>query len=350
MIRDILPEEKAIYNSVVSHPLQSYEWGEFRKKTGIKVIRKGVFEKNKLIQGFTLTIHPLPKTKLTIGYMPKCLFPNKQVLSEITQIGKEENCIFIQLEPNTILNIYDSASNELIKKNDVLDLTQEKNILTSAHPLFTKYTFLIDLKKSDDELLEKMHSKTRYNIKVAKKHEVKIVEDDDFEAYWQLMLETTKRQKFYAHSKKYHKMMWETLKGNKDGLKEHLLIAKYLSPIDKQNLDLAAWILFEFKDTLYYPYGASSSRFRNVMASNLMMWEAIQFGKKHKLQTFDLWGALGPKPDTSDAWYGFHRLKLGYNPLLIEFIGSYDLVIKQKTYLLYKVANKLRWMLLRFKI
>src|SRR5581483_5892599 len=131
---------------------------------------------------------------------------------------------------------------------------------------FTKYTFLIDLKKSDDELLEKMHSKTRYNIKVAKKHEVKIVEDDDFEAYWQLMLETTKRQKFYAHSKKYHKMMWETLKGNKDGLKEHLLIAKYLSPIDKQNLDLAAWILFEFKDTLYYPYGASSSRFRNVMA------------------------------------------------------------------------------------
>jgi lipid II:glycine glycyltransferase (peptidoglycan interpeptide bridge formation enzyme) len=105
--------------------------------------------------------------------------------------------------------------------------------------------------------------------------------------------------------------------------------------------------LFVYKDTLYYPYGASSSEHRETMASNLMMWEAIKFGKNLGLKKFDMWGALSPNPDPKDPWYGFHRFKQGYGPELVEFIGSYDLIINPMLYQLYKIADKIRWLILK---
>ena len=338
-IREITIKDKSEFNNVVSHPLQSYEWGEFREKTGIKVIRRGFFEKGKLVKGFTLTLHKIPKTSFNIGYLPKGDLPDEDLINELQKIGKEEKCIFIQLEPNIIRH------SELVSEslNDILHL----GLTPAAHPLFTKYTFVLDLTKSEEELLKAMHPKARYNIRVAGKHEVEIIEDNSekaFEEYWRLMQQTTSRQNFYAHTKEYHKIQWQTFKKtkeNKNGLQSHLLLAKYQGKV------LTAWVLFVFKDTLYYPYGASSSENREVMPSNLIMWEAILFGKKLGLKMFDMWGALGPDPDPKDPWYGFHNFKEKYGPGHIEFIGSYDLVINPVLYQGYKLADKLRWFYLK---
>lgn len=349
-IRIITKENKAYFNNVVSHPLQSYEWGEFREKTGVKVIRRGFFDKEKLVKGFTLTLHKIPKTPFNIGYLPKGDLPTKELIEELVQIGKKERCICIQLEPNVIKTNTQKIINENLDFIENLKLKIENlTLVTAAHPLFTKYTFVLDLTKSEDELLKNMHPKARYNIKVAGKHGVEIVEDNSqiaFEEYWRLMQETTSRQNFYAHTKEYHKIQWETFKEtkeNKNGLQSHLLLAKYKGKI------LTAWVLFVFKDTLYYPYGASSSENREVMASNLIMWDSIRFGKKLGLKKFDMWGALGPAPDPKDPWYGFHSFKEKYGPEHVEFIGSYDLVINPLLYQGYKLADRLRWFYLKLK-
>lgn len=308
------------------HPLQSNQWGEFRKKTKIKVIN---------VKGIILTIHPIPHTNFNIGYAPKGPEINQKMLDELFEIGKKENCIFIQLEPN------------IKKTNKIYNF---KNLVYSARPLFTKYTFILDLTKPDEEILKNMHPKTRYNIRLAEKKGVRIIEDNSdksFEEYLRLTKETTKRQKFYAHNENYHKLMWQTLKQvgsiDKNKLSAHLLRAVY------ENETLAAWILFVYKDKLYYPYGASSNKYREVMASNLIMWEAIRFGKKLGLKEFDMWGALGPNPDKNDSWYGFHKFKEGYGAKHVEFIGSYDLIINRKIYLAYKLLNQVRWFILKFK-
>jgi len=312
-----------------SHPLQSAQWGEFRKKTGIKVV---------MVNEIRMTIHPIPHTPWTIGYLPKGPFPTKEMISDLNKAGLQEKCIFIQLEPNII------ASENLKHKLKNLGL------VPAAHPLFTKYTFVLDLTKSEEDLLKEMHPKTRYNIKVALKHGVKIIQDHSdlaFENYLKLTEETTKRQRFYAHTKKYHKLMWETLKSQKidtEKLTAHLFLAKYNEEV------LASWILFVYKDTLYYPYGASSTLHREAMASNLMMWEAIKFGKKLGLKKFDMWGALNSSnPDKNDPWYGFHRFKEGYGPKHVEFLGSFDLVINPILYGTYKLIDKIRWVFLKIK-
>ncbi len=335
IIRPITPSDQKEFNAVVSHPLQSFEWGEFREKTGVKVVRRGVLEKNKLISGFQLTIHKIPHTPFTIGYLPKGKMPTKELMDELKKIGKVEKCIFIQLEPNVVRS-----------KNQEVRI---KNLVAAAHPLFTKYNFVLDITKSEEDLLKNMHQKARYNIRVAQKHGVEVGEDNSdkaFNEYLKLTRETTERQKFYAHTENYHMKMWESLQAqnsDKNKLSAHLLTAKYKGKV------LTAWILFIFKDTLYYPYGASSSENREVMSSNLMMWEAIKFGRKLGLKTFDMWGALGPNPDKNDPWYGFHSFKEKYGPTHVEYIGSYDLVINPVLYQGYKLVDKLRWLVLRIK-
>lgn len=308
------------------HPLQSPLWANFRRKTGLETID---------VDGIIMTLHSIPHTKYKIGYVPKGPDITQDMLSKLYEIGLSENCIFIQLEPN-------------VKKVGNKKYSF-KNLYPSFHPLLTKYTFILDLTLSEDDLLKNMHPKTRYNIRLAEKKGVKVKEDNSdkaFENYIQLTRETTQRQNFYAHGEKYHRLMWETLKTknlSSDNLSAHLLTAKY------KNETLAAWILFILGDTLYYPYGASSNKQRDLMASNLMMWEAIKFGKKLGLKKFDMWGSLGPNPSTKDPFYGFHRFKQGYGPKLIEYLGSYDFVLKNTAYNLYKVLDKVRWFYLKFR-
>jgi lipid II:glycine glycyltransferase (peptidoglycan interpeptide bridge formation enzyme) len=337
----ITDENKDAYNKLVTHPLQSFEWGQFREKEGVKVIRRGFTDGNNLISGFQLTIHKVPKTNYTIGYLPKGEIPTTALINELKQIGKQEKCIFIQLEPNIVKT----------ETNSQL-LTANYQLRRAAHPLFTKFTFILDISKSEEELLTDMHPKTRYNIKVAKKHNVFVTEDNSvkaFEAYWRITKEKTKRQGFYAHTKKYHLLQWQTIPhilkstDQTNNLTSHLFTAAYEGKI------LTALLFFVFHDTLYYPYGASSNEHRNVMHSNLTMWEGIRFGKRLDLKKFDMWGSLGLEPDPKDPWYGFHDFKRKFGPEHVEFIGSYDLVINPAMYQAYKVADKLRWLYLRMK-
>src|SRR5690606_10089223 len=163
--------------------------------------------------------------------------------------------------------------------------------------------------------LKNMHSKTRYNIRLAQRKGVYVEEDNSekaFAEYMRLTQETTTRQKFYAHTPTYHKTLWKTLSNdiNTKSLTYHLFHARFKDESGKTKT-LVSWVLFAFKDMLYYPYGASSSEHRELMASNLIAWEAIRFGKSMQLQQFDMWGALSPDPDKKDPWYGFHRFKEG---------------------------------------
>jgi lipid II:glycine glycyltransferase (peptidoglycan interpeptide bridge formation enzyme) len=293
------------------HPLQTAAWTEFRKAMKVDIAT---------IDTWFISFHSLPYTPWTIGYFPKGPLPTKTMIEKLKKLGKEKKAVFIQIEPNE---------------------TTTFNLLPpSHHPLFTKYTFTIDLTKSEEELLKAMHPKTRYNIKIAEKHNVKIQEnnsDGAFETYLKLSQETIDRQGFYAHDKQYHCTMWKIM--HKAGIAK-LWTATYEGDV------LAAWIIFIHDGVMYYPYGASSREHREVMAPNILLWELVKWGKQQGLKTFDLWGAIGPDPSPKDPWYGFHRFKEGYNPTLVEFAGSYDLVIKPFLYKMYCITDSIRWMIL----
>src|SRR5579872_3706169 len=102
MWQDITEKDRKQFNALATHPLQSYEWGEFRQKTGVQVVRKGFFDHGKLTAAFQLTIHKIPHTSFFVGYLPKGTMPTREMITELQKIGKAYHCIFIQLEPNII--------------------------------------------------------------------------------------------------------------------------------------------------------------------------------------------------------------------------------------------------------
>jgi lipid II:glycine glycyltransferase (peptidoglycan interpeptide bridge formation enzyme) len=216
-----------------------------------------------------------------------------------------------------------------------------KNNCVQGKTLFTPTTFWIDLTPSEEKLMASFNPKTRYNIRLAQKKGVTVIEDNSdeaFEKYLELTRETVQRQGFYAHTEHYHRLMWNTL--------HRSLITDHQSPVARlltarfNNEIITTWVVFVWHDFLYYPYGASTERHKEVMANNLMMWEAIRYGKKLGLKTFDLWGREEGK--------GFTKFKEGYNPSVVEFLGTWDLVTSS-LYPLYRQLEKLRWKFLRMK-
>lgn len=311
-------------DKIATHPLQTSAWAEFRKAWGNEVLetKYGI-----------LTLHKLPLINKKIGMFIKGLKPTKEMLTDLKKIGRENKLVFIKMEPN-------------VEKEESIVKLMRSSGATEGKTLFTPTTFWVDLTPSEDELMKSFSSKTRYNIRLAQRNGVTVKENNSdaaFERYLELTRETVERQGFFAHSAKYHRLMWQMLgkghtrqasAGEEKGKRiAHLLTATYQGEI------ITTWILFEWKDFLYYPYGASTEKYKNVMANNLMMWEAIKLGKKLKLKTFDLWGREEGK--------GFTKFKEGYNPAVIEFLGTWDLIINPTLYSIYRIAESVRWFLLK---
>lgn len=324
-------KHKKAFNKASTHPVQSWEWGAFRKATGNKVIRFAVFKGKNLTDSVQLMIHKVPFTRFNIATLIKGPRPTKELIGKLREFAKKHNIIFIKLEPNYVLKDKD-------KDNILIRLLKESGAVPGK-TLFTPTSFWIDLTKEEDDLLRSFSSKTRYNIRLASRKGVNVVEDNSkkaFDKYIKLTRQTVERQGFYAHSEKYHRLMWKYLhtdmvSAGKEPI-ARLLTARYQKEI------ITCWIVFVWHDFLYYPYGASTEKYKNVMANNLVMWEAILYAKRLGLKTFDLWGREPGK--------GFTRFKEGYNPEIVAFLGTWDLVINP-FYYLYRAAEAFRWLFLR---
>ena len=343
IIREILPEEQIEFNKVVAHPLQSWQWGNFKSETGVKAIRLGVFsvegDKSKLVQGWQLFVHQIPGLAKKIIYFPRGPMPDKQMLQTLKKMAEKENAVFVKLEPN-VGQPHISLSTSAFA--DIKNFLQDHGCV-SGKPLFTKYTFILDLDRPAQEILAGMKPKTRYNIRIAQKHQVQVVEDNSdqaLEEFIKLLTETTNRQKFYGHGPDYYRKMKNAF--DNSGI-FHLLLSKY------QGQTLAADIFFTFNKVLYYPYGASTRQHREVMASYGLFWNAINLGLENKCTKFDMWGSPGPDPNPKDAWYGFHHFKEGFGSQLYEFVGTYDLPVNPQLYKVVTLGNELRWKFLRLK-
>lgn len=325
-LSQVTTDSQKLYDSLVTHVVQSFEWGEFRQKIGLNLKRYIIELENGDLQAFQLTFHRVPFINKYFGYLPKGPPPSSELAEALKKIGQEQNCIAIKTEPNVL-------SSDAQSKID-------RSFKISPKSLFTKHNFVLDLTQTEDEILQALHPKTRYNIKVAEKHGVWVEERTDsegFEIYLKLYFDTTKRQSYHGHTPTYHQLAWETLSKSKMA---RVLIAFYKPDPKSQPIPLSVWMLFNFKDTLYYPYGGSSTEYRSVQAPTLLAWEAIKLGKKLKLKTFDLWGALGPEADPNHPWQGFHRFKAGLGAKLVEYLGTYDIIFNPFLYSLFNLIER----------
>lgn len=275
--------------------LQSVDWVNFQKSLGRRVWQ---------LDGINIIKHNLPFKKSYL-YSPRCRgdFLSEDFLEKIKEIAKKENTIFFKVEPLTEIN----------KK---FGLRKSKNIQP-------RKTLILDISKSDEELLNQMHYKTRYNIQLAQKKNVEIKKNKKyFEEFWQLMKQTTKRDGFKPHPKEYYRKILEI-----PGVE--LFVAEFNNKIIAANI-----VVFYDKQAIYL-HGASDYEHRNLMAPHLLQWEQIKEAKKCGCVEYDFWGIDEKK------WPGVTRFKKGFSSQEIIYPGAYDLVFQPIWYRIYKLAKKL---------
>ncbi len=296
--------------------LQSWQWGEIQKANKSKIFRIKLNEKaqcqiikkylafNKAY--FYCPAGPVVKNKET-----------KPLFDKITELAQNEKVIFLRFEPR-----FDLVKDARIEKT--IDIQPSK-------------TVILNLNKSQDELLAQMHQKTRYNIRLAQKKGVVIKQaearnkEDYFEEFWNLLQATSKRDGFRTHKKNYYKNLLSIDGQNlNDELTIKLFVAKYKSKI------IAAIMIVFFNQTATYIHGASDYNYRYLMAPYLLQWHCINTAKKLKYKYYDFYGVDEKK------WKGLTRFKKGFSQTEVQFPGTFDLVFDKKWYKIYKLVRGLK--------
>jgi lipid II:glycine glycyltransferase (peptidoglycan interpeptide bridge formation enzyme) len=186
----------------------------------------------------------------------------------------------------------------------------------------------MDLTQSDDDLLDKMHHKTRYNIKVAEKYGITVRASDDLNAFWELLKKTTKRDRFSSHAKDYYEKLLDFFGENRE-MKTDLILAYH----DRK--PVAGAIILYHGQSAYYLHGASDYDARKLMAPHKLHWEIINKLKVTGYKFYDLWGI------NARHWPGVTRFKLGWGGRVVEYPGSFDWRLSWWWYQSYKLARKI---------
>lgn len=302
----------------MEHFLQSREWEEFQKSINRETWR---------VDGLLITKLPLifNKAYLYAGGLPNedLRFKIYHLRDELNTLARNTNAIFFKFEPM----IEDKKI-----ANDLLGVGFRK----SRKSLQPQKSIVLDITKSEKELLAGMHSKTRYNIRLAEKHNLKFsilnfqfsnhFQNSNFQKFvdfWTILQKTAERDAFHAHTKEYYQKLLETS------------LTK-LFGVEHDGKLIAASIVLFYGDRAYYLHGASDHSFRNLMAPYLLHWETIKYAKSRGFKEYDLWGINETK------WPGVTRFKRGFGGREIEYVGSYDYVFQPFWYKLYELQGDLR--------
>lgn len=310
--------------------LQTTEWLDFQKSLGRKVWRfdNGVIRAN-------IIRHDLPfkKSYIYIPHGPELNFNEiksgvsnelKNFINHIKDGGKKEKAIFIKIEP-----LHDTIP-ELLYQAGI-------KIKKSSKDIQPHKTVVMNLELSEEELLSRMHHKTRYNINLAEKKGLKLIESEDVKTFWKLLRKTAKTDNFSTHNFEYYENLLSFFKNGE--------IATKLFIVNYENKPIAGAIVLTYGDssrqgeagagTAYYLHGASDREYRNLMAPYFMHWSIIKKYKADGCQYYDFWGI------DANKWPGVTRFKLGFGGDTVEHPGSFDLPISKFWYLAYKLVRKI---------
>jgi lipid II:glycine glycyltransferase (peptidoglycan interpeptide bridge formation enzyme) len=183
----------------------------------------------------------------------------------------------------------------------------------------------IDLRESEAAILARMKPKGRYNIGLARRHGVSVVEDTsaqglaDFQC---LHEETAARQGMEAKPPEYFQALVSAVVPRRHG---SLFFAEY------QGVRLATAVVVYFGERATYFFGASRNVHREVMAPYLLHFEIMRAAKARGHFWYDLWGIAPPRqPD--HPWRGFSEFKAKLGGGVVELVPTLDCVYDSAAY------------------
>lgn len=294
---------------------QTPEWEKFKLSTGWqkswRVFDTLVLEKKIPLLGSMLyaPMTTRDQTKLAT---------QKIFLGKIAEIAKESKAFFFRLESS-------EPTESDIKMNNF-------GYIKAFEEMQPEHTLLIDLSKSENDILGQMKQKGRYNIKIAEKHGVK-VSTGKIKDFYQLYQKMAKRQKITFRKESYFQKLVDIL-----GKNDYVQVFRAES---KSGKILASAIVVFYQDVATYLFGGSSDDDRQLMAPYKLQFEMMREAKKRGCRYYDMFG-IAPNNNPKHPWAGVTRFKRQFGGQELAYLGSWDKIFSPTKYFLFKLAEKIR--------
>jgi lipid II:glycine glycyltransferase (peptidoglycan interpeptide bridge formation enzyme) len=310
--------------------LQSWNWGEFSKLMGQRIWRLGIYEDGKLIATCLAVRVKAKRGKfLMVEHGPniKQKIPNNKqkilnlFLKKLREIAKKEKASFIRICP-----IWERTE----ENEKIFQKLGFRNAPIHVHP---EISWVLDLDKTEEDLLYGMRKTTRYLIRQALKNpDIQIEKNqskESLEKFYKIYQETASRHNFVPFSFDYLKNELKVFKRDNQIL---ILLGKY------KNQTLAGAIVVYWQDGGFYHHGASKRLYSKVPISYLIQWEAIKEAKRRGCQFYSFWG-IAPEEKRSHPWQGLTLFKKGFGGRKEEYVKTQDFILSSKYWLNFLVEK-----------
>lgn len=364
--------------------LQSYEWGELQEKVGRKVKR---FVGDNWAAQFIE--YKIPCVNKFYWYCPKGpviangeeRMANSQITPPQPSPLKGEGAGgVVGLPPSFIETISEAAKKEGVmfwRVGPEWPMVNSQELMANdfrrlPYDIEPSQTQILDITKSEGELLAQMHEKWRYNIRLAERKGVRVkfvnAQDSDFEKYFEefyrLVSEgTAERKGIKHHPKDYYREQLEigrsyssseavgevekfstSLDSELDSRSSNNNLRTYLFVAEYEGKVIAANIVVVFGKRATYLHGATCGDCREVMAPHLLQWEQIKYAKAQGCAEYDFWGVVNEHTldKRGASWEGFTRFKRGFGGREVNYVGYFDYPLNRLWYFLYRLVQKFR--------
>lgn len=331
---DLIATDRASWDAAAlpSRPfLQSWAWGSFQSRWGWRPERwlltsQGTASGRDVVGGVQVLWRRLPGG-FRWGYVPKGpalaaeLTPGlcRDLSAALRRRFASPTTLFVRVEP------------PVVDRPPARRALALAGLRTSPKDVQPRHTVLVDLDRSEDEILRGMHPKTRYNVRLAARRGVTVRPaggDDDVERFLHLHQETVARDRYAGHTPAYLRAFLRDFADCAE-----LLVAR------ARGENVAGIVVTYTRHEAIYLYGASGERFREDMPNYALQWEAMRRARARGCRRYDMWG-VAPTEAPDEPMAGLRRFKQGFGQL-VSWLGCWDVPLSP-LYPLWRAAESRR--------
>jgi len=246
----------------------------------------------------------------------------EEVFAKIRSVATAHKCVFVRLRPQLRM----SAEN--------VQRLAELGAQKAPMHLHAEHTVILDLEKSEAELLADMRRQTRYEVRRAGKLGLKVDWGSDaelFREFQRVQAETAARQHFVPPD-------LTMLLAEREGFGDQ---ARLYVARTAEGAPVAYGLILICGDEAEYFEAASTELNRKLPGSYALQWQVMRDLKALGVKRYNLWG-IAPPGAKAHRYAGVTTFKTGFGGEVVEFVPAQDIVLRRGRYLFNLAVEKLR--------
>lgn len=298
--------------------LHSWDWGEFHITRGKTVVRRVAVDSEEIVGAWEGVVETARRGRyMAIAGGPILDFARRKLVSaifgDIREQGEQLRCVFVRIRP------------QIAKSEKALQLFRELGLRPAPMYLSVEFAGILDLRKSEEEILAGASQRLRRALRKAEKAEITIEKSGDphdIHEFYKIQLETARRHEFVSFSEDFLTKQFRAFAENGEAV---LYTARHEGEILAQN-----FMIFYGAEASYH-YGVSTEAGTRLSSAPLLHFQAMRDARERGMSRYNFWGIVDEN-DTAHRFYGVSVFKRGFGVEELRYLPAQDMVLKPIPY------------------